>query len=415
MTDRRDFLKTSTLLGFGATVPSFLGKTALAAPAPGKPGSKDTILVVVQLTGGNDGLNTVIPYTDPEYAKLRPTIGIKKDEVKKLNDDFGLHPAMGDLAKLFEDRAVCVVQGVGYPNPNQSHFRSMDIWQAASTAETVNEGWLGKALKQQAIPGFHIPVPGNETAPLALNGAPARVPSILTLADFQLKMTAANASDKQSQKKLIESVANNTMPATSQTNMLDFVRRTATNTYASSQRLQEVGKNYVPKATYPVNGLGTRLKLAAQLIDAGIGARLFYVSIDGFDTHAGQGGANGSHARLLAEVSSAISAFYSDLAARGHKDRVCVMTFSEFGRRAKENGSNGTDHGSGAPMFLVGGRVNGGLLGKHPSLTKLEDGNLVHNTDFRCVYAAVLEQWLGLDAKKVLGDGFAPAKVFKTA
>ena len=413
MTDRRDFLKTSTLLGFGATVPSFLGKTALAAPATGKAGSKDTILVVVQLTGGNDGLNTVIPITDSEYAKLRPTIGIKKDNAKKLSDDFAFHPAMGELAKLFEDQAVCVVQGVGYPNPNQSHFRSMDIWQTASTAENITEGWIGKALKQQAIPGFHIPEPGKETAPLALNGAPARVPSIASLADFQLKMTAASASDKQSQKKLIEGVASGTMPATSQTNMLDFVRRTATNTYASSQRLQEVGKNYEAKATYPANGLGTRLKLAAQLIDAGIGARIFYVSIDGFDTHAGQGGATGSHARLLAEVSGAIGAFYQDLAARGHKDRVCVMTFSEFGRRAKENGSHGTDHGSGAPMFLVGGRVNAGLLGTHPSLTKLEDGNLVHNTDFRSVYAAVLDQWLGLDAKKILGAGFDPLKVFK--
>ncbi len=413
MTDRRDFLKTSTILGFGATVPSFLGKTALAAPATGKAGSMDTILVVVQLTGGNDGLNTVIPFNDPEYVKLRPTIGIKKDDAMKLTDDFALHPAMSELAKLFEDQAVCVVQGVGYPNPNQSHFRSMDIWQTASTAENITEGWIGKALKQQPIPGFHIPEPGKEAAPLALNGAPARVPSIASLADFQLKMTSASASDKQSQKKLIEGVASGTVPATSQTNMLDFVRRTATNTYASSQRLQDVGKSYEAKATYPANGLGTRLKLAAQLIDAGIGARIFYVSIDGFDTHAGQGGATGSHARLLAEVSGAISAFYQDMAARGHKDRVCVMTFSEFGRRAKENGSHGTDHGSGAPMFLVGGRVNGGLLGKHPSLTKLEDGNLVHNTDFRSVYAAVLDQWLGLDAKKILGAGFDPLKVFK--
>src|SRR5919201_1735123 len=152
MTTRRDFLKTSTLLGFGATVPAFLGRTALAAPAAGAPGAKDTILVVVQLTGGNDGLNTVIPYTNPDYYKLRPTLAIPKTQVKKINDEFGLNPAMDGVAKLVEDQAVCVVQGVGYPNPDQSHFRSMDIWHAASQANDLTEGWLGKALKQKSCP-----------------------------------------------------------------------------------------------------------------------------------------------------------------------------------------------------------------------------------------------------------------------
>jgi uncharacterized protein (DUF1501 family) len=415
MTTRRDFLKTSTLLGFGATVPAFLGKTALAAPAAGTPGAKDTVLVVVQLTGGNDGLNTVIPFKDPEYKKLRPTIGIKPDDVKKLNDSVGLHPAMGDLAGLLEDGALCVVQGVGYPNPSQSHFRSMDIWQAASTTEALTEGWVGKALKQKPLPGFHLAAGGNETAPLALAGAPARVPSITSLADFQLKMAAADAADKRNQKKLIDDVTKGTATGSSQPDLLDFVRRTAMNTYASSQRLQEVAKNYEPKATYPNTPLANRLKLAAQLIEAGTGARIFYVSIDGFDTHAGQGGSSGHHADLLGQVSGAIAAFYKDLSARGQKDRVCVMTFSEFGRRARENGSHGTDHGSAAPMLLVGGRVKAGPVGEHPSLTKIPDGNLAHHTDFRRVYAAVLEHWLGLAAKPVLGDGFEPLEVFKKA
>lgn len=413
MQTRRDFLASSTLLGFGATVPTFLGQTALAAKPTGSAGSNDKILVVVQLTGGNDGLNTVIPFTDADYAKHRPTIAIKKDQVKKLNDSLGLHPSMGDLAGLLEDHSLCVVQGVGYPNPNQSHFRSMDIWQAASTAETLTEGWLGKAMKQSPAPGFHLSKDGNETAPLALNGAPARVPSITSIADFQLKTAAADQADKDRQKKLIEASANVGGTPSGSKNLLDFVRRTATNTYASSQRLQEVAKNYQPKSTYPNTGLANRLKLAAQLLDAGVGARVFYVSIDGFDTHAGQGGSFGAHANLLAEVSGAITAFYKDVAARGHKDRVCVMTFSEFGRRAKENGSAGTDHGSGAPMFLVGGNVKAGVVGEHPSLSKLEDGNLKHNVDFRRVYAAVLEQWLGVDAKAVLGEGFAPLDVFK--
>jgi uncharacterized protein (DUF1501 family) len=191
--------------------------------------------------------------------------------------------------------------------------------------------------------------------------------------------------------------------------LLDFVQRTALNTYASSDRLKEIGRNYQPKATYPNSPLANKLRLAAQLIDADVGARLFYVSIDGFDTHAGQ--AN-PHAQLLTQVSAAITAFYRDLAARGHKDRLMVMTFSEFGRRARENGSRGTDHGSAAPMFLVGGGVKAGVVGSHPSLTELEMGNLKHAIDFRSVYAAILGGFLGVSSKGVLGAEFEPAPVF---
>lgn len=415
MTSRREFLARSTLLGFGATVPTFLGRTALAADPAGKPGTKDTILVVVQLTGGNDGLNTLIPYKDDRYYKLRPTIAVPKDQVGGIGHDLGFHPAAGAFTRLLNDHsALCVVQGVGYPNPNQSHFRSMDIWQAASTAETLTEGWLGRAMKQRPVPAFHLAA-GNETSPLALAGAPARVPSVTSLADFQLKTASASGADKVAQKKVIESVARGEPGGSSPgsgTSLLDFVSRTQLNTYASSDKLASIGKTYEPKVPYPEGGLANRLKLAAQLIDGGIGARVFYVSLDGFDTHAGQGGAAGVHANLLKQVSDAISAFYRDLAERGHKDRVCVMTFSEFGRRAAENGSKGTDHGSGAPMFLVGGKVKSGIVGDHPSLTKLEDGNLVHSTDFRRVYAAVLDRWLGVDSAAVLGRGFEPVEVF---
>ncbi len=413
MTTRRDFLRTSTLLGFGATVPTFLGRTALAAPRADKPGAKDTVLVVVQLTGGNDGLNTVIPFTNADYYKQRPTIAIPKDQVKKLTDDVGFHPAMGALAKLYsDDSAVCVVQGVGYPNPDQSHFRSMDIWHAASTAQTLTEGWLGNALKKQGVPAFHL-ASGNEVAPLALAGAPVRVPSITSLDDFKLKTAGVTGADTAAQKNVITGVAEGgAKPMTSQPNLLDFVSRTQTTTYASSEKLASIGKNYTPKVPYPTSGLANKLKLAAQLIDADIGARLFYVSIDGFDTHAGQGGATGAHANLLTQVSDAISAFYRDLAERGHKNRLCVMTFSEFGRRAYENGSKGTDHGAGAPMLLVGGTVKPGIVGKQPGLTGLKDGNLVHGTDFREVYAAVLDKWLGVDAKAIVGDGFKAAEVF---
>jgi uncharacterized protein (DUF1501 family) len=317
---------------------------------------------------------------------------------------------MEGMAELYQDKSLCVIQGVGYPNPSQSHFRSMDIWQAASMAESLTEGWVGKALKAMNAPAFHLAA-GNESAPLALTGAPARVPSITSLDDFQLKLSAASAADQKAQKNVIEKSTQ-----TSEANdLLSFVSKTALNTYASSDRLKEIGKNYQPKATYPQTGLATRLRLAAQLIDAGLGARIFYVSIDGFDTHANQGGAIGAHANLMTQVSGAITAFYKDLAARGHKDRLCIMTFSEFGRRAKENGSRGTDHGSGAPMILVGGKVKGGVIGDHPSLEKLEDGNLAHHTDFRQVYASVLDQWLGINSREVLGGEFKPVQVFEKA
>lgn len=409
---RREFLRTSlatgSLVSCGLTVPMFLGRTALAAPTSEKPGAKDTILVVVQLTGGNDGLNTVIPFRDETYAKYRPTLKLPAAQIKKIDADMGLHPSMDGLAGLLQEQALCVVQGVGYPNPSQSHFRSMDIWQTASLAEDVTEGWLGKALKHlPSPPSFHL-ANNNESAPLALAGAPTRVPSLRSLEDFQLKTIAASGKDKKEQRTLIETVA---QPKAQQPNLLDFVRRTAVQTYASSKRLQEIGSNYKPKATYPNTPLANHLKLAAQLIDADMGARLFYVSIDGFDTHANQ---LITHANLLKTVSDAMTAFYKDMAARGHKDRVLMMTFSEFGRRAKENGSKGTDHGSGAPVILVGGKVKPGLVGKHPSLTDLEIGNLRHHTDFRQVYAAILDKWLGVPSKGVISGNFKPVEVFKS-
>jgi uncharacterized protein (DUF1501 family) len=418
--NRRDFLKSSLasagVVSWGLSVPAFLSRTAAAAPAAGKPGAKDTILVVLELSGGNDGLNTVVPFKDPEYAKLRPTLRLPEAQLKKINDEVALHPALTGLAELLQDQSLCVVQGVGYPNPSQSHFRSMDIWQTANLAEDASEGWIGRALKgMPAAPAFHLKGAGPRS-PLALDGAPARVPSITTLEEFQLRMAAASGADKKDQQAVIEGAA---QPGGSpqgggrahEDGLVDFVRRTAVNTYATSRRLQEVGKNYQPKAPYPNTPLAGRLKLAAQLIDAGLGARVFYASLGGFDTHSTQAPA---HANLMAQLSGAMTAFYKDLAARGHRDRVLLLTFSEFGRRAKENGSRGTDHGAAAPMLLVGGKVKAGAVGKHPSLTDLEFGNLKHHTDFRQVYAAVLDHWLGVPAKDVLGEAFRPVDVFKS-
>lgn len=406
--NRRDFLKTSSLIALGASVPNFLARTAAQAPLAQNPGARDTILVVLQLTGGNDGLNTVIPYADPQYARLRPTLRQERNQVRRINDQIGLHPSLSGIADLLQDNAACIVQGVGYPNPSQSHFRSMDIWHAASTAATLTDGWIGRALRHiPAASSFHL-AGNNEVAPLALTGAPVRVPTITSLQDFQLRVEAAGAADRRAQQTIIEQSAEG--PQAQSGGLLDFVQRTAVNTYAASHRLQEIGRNYTPRVPYPATALANQLRLAAQLIDAGLGARLFYVSLDGFDTHAGQAE---PHANLLRTVSEAVSAFFRDLSERGHRDRLLIMTFSEFGRRAAENGSRGTDHGSAAPMFLIGGRVQPGLVGAHPSLTNLEDGNLRHHTDFRQVYAAVLERWLGVPSRQVLGQEFQPVSVFR--
>lgn len=403
---RRDFLKTAGLVALGLNVPGFVSRTAAAAPPLGKKGSKDTILVVVELTGGNDGLNTVIPFKDPQYAKLRPTLKQPENQVKKITSDLALHPSMGAFADLLQDKALCVVQAVGYPNPSQSHFRSMDVWQGGSLDATISEGWLGKAMKKMKAPvAFHVKE-ADQSSPLAYEGAPNKVPSIANLEEFSLRTVSSSGMDKKEQQKVIES---SVAKKTDKKDLLDFVSRTASTTYDATKRLAEIGKNYQPKATYPVTSLANKLKLAAQLIDADFGARIFYVSIGGFDTHATQAPA---HAQLWTQVSEAMAAFYKDVKARGNGERVLMLTFSEFGRRAKENGSKGTDHGSGAPLFLVGGKVKAGVVGKHPSLTELEDGNLKFDTDFRQVYAAVLDKWLGVPHKDVLGKAFTATEVF---
>jgi uncharacterized protein (DUF1501 family) len=395
------------MVALTGAIPNFLGRAAAQTPQAQRQGARDTILVVVQLTGGNDGLNTVIPQRDPNYARLRPTLRIQN--ALRVNDDIGLHPSLAGMHGLLQDNALCIVQGVGYPNPSQSHFRSMDIWHAASTADALTEGWIGRALRHvPAASSFHL-ANQNEAAPLALTGAPARVPTIAALDDFQHRLQAADAGDRRRQRALLDRVS---QPAENQASLLDFVQRTAVQTYASSQRLAAIGRDYQPRVPYPASALGNHLKLAAQLIDAGLGARLFYVTQDGFDTHAGQ---LPVHANLLRDVSDSITAFYRDLAARGQGERVLIMTFSEFGRRGPQNGSQGTDHGSGAPMLLVGGRVRSGLVGAHPSLVNLQQGNLPFATDFRQVYATVLDQWLGVPSRQILGQEFAPVQVLRGA
>lgn len=415
LASRRRFLQatlgSSTLLSAGLAVPAFLARSAWAAsdPAAGKTGSlSENILVVVQLSGGNDGLNTVIPFADDGYGRNRITLRIPDSQVLKLNDQTGLHPQMEGFKKLFESQRLAIVQGVGYPNPDRSHFRSMDIWHTAKPdREDKTDGWLGRTIDAdpreagQDVPALHL---GPNQLPLALVSQKTPVPSIESMAGFRLQ-TAGGALPLSSLAQLAEAARPDSPP------LLDFLRRSTLNAYASSAQVQEALKEERSAAAYPDFALAQKLKQIAQLIDAKLSTRIYYVSLDGFDTHANQSAAQ---AALLNQLSASVAAFIEDLAQRGHQDRVMVLSFSEFGRRVRENASQGTDHGTAAPVFLAGGRVASGFIGAQPSLSDLDgEGDLKFHTDFRRLYASLLDGWLGCPSEKVLGQRFEPLGIVK--
>lgn len=407
--NRRDFLRSSlaasTLVSMGATtVPTFLSRSAQAA---GTVKPNERIVVVVQLLGGNDGLNTVVPHGIDGYAKGRRALRLPAGQLHKVTKEIGLHPSMGQIAKLLESNHLSIVQGVGYPNPDRSHFRSMDIWESARLeADATDSGWLGRAIDATPPkPGedtraLHI---GSRSLPLAIKSKTTEVPSLVSLDQFKLKL------DRKDEREALDQLAR--IDRGNDDPLLGFMRRSTLTAYDSSKRLEQVTK---PKgdSKYPNYGLARRLELIAQIIKAGFGTRIYYTSLDGFDTHANQ---LGTHAALLNELSDSIAAFHSDLSSAGQADRVALLTFSEFGRRVKENASAGTDHGAAAPLFIVGPVAKPGLVGDHPTFEKLDDGDLIHHTDFRRVYAAILETWLGCPSAPVLGPGFTPLELFKAS
>lgn len=403
--NRRDFLKTtlgtSALVSLGATAPEFLRAAAAAGT-----GDKETVLVVVQLSGGNDGLNTVVPFTDPAYRGKRPKLAIPASDVLKINDALGFHPSARGLADLLEDNSLAIVQGVGYAQPNRSHFESMDIWHTCQRkSDTRTTGWLGRYLDASqadnsgASIGLHL---GHEKQPFALTAEDVRVPSISSLEGFRL-----NDSGGKDVRSTISKLASSAREESD--SILGFLQSTTNVALETSQRVEQASRDYKTPIDYPENELATKLKTVAQLIDSGLGTRIYYVTLDGFDTHSQQPAA---HAVLLSQLGGSVSSFIKDIKHHGHGDRVAVLAFSEFGRRVEENASEGTDHGAAAPMFLAGSNVRAGVIGKHPSLTDLEDGDLKFHTDFRQVYATVLESWLGWKSETVLGGSFKPVDAF---
>jgi uncharacterized protein (DUF1501 family) len=391
MTTRRDFIKQTgagtALLASGITLPTFLSRTAGAM----RPERDARVLVVIQLTGGNDGLNTVIPFENDAYHRARPTLRVPAQRVLRLDDDLGLHPVMTGMKRLYDEGLVNVVNNIGYPNPDRSHFRSMDIWHTASTApEDANLGWLGRVVDEVTV-GHDVPAAlhlDEGALPLALRTARVTVPSVRTIDSFRLR-TAAPDLDR--------ALAG---PRPQAGDDLLFVQRVAVSACANARRLETVASDEAGPGRYPAYALAGRLRQIAQLIGADFGPRVYYTSIGGFDTHARQAL---SHAPLLRELSDSVTAFMDDLRARGLEERVTVMTFSEFGRRVRENGSQGTDHGAGAPMFVLGAGCRGGVTGSAPDLADLDNGDVRYETDFRSVYAAMLRDWLEIDPTPVLG------------
>ncbi len=404
MTTRRAFLThcgSAALLSLGATPAAIWQRAALATEHAA---NSDRILVLIQMAGGNDGLNTVVPHGHDEYYKARPGIGIGKNAVLKLNEELGIHPALGGLRALFDEGRLGVLQGVGYPQPDRSHFRSMDIWQSAiSDREDTSSGWVGRALDatvEQHVGKVPAMTLGSDKLPLSLVASKINVPTVRDVKGYHLQLGPLSDAAARTHRQMLEKVAST--PATGGSD-LDFLRRTALTAWSSSERLRHIAANYKPAADYPSNALAQKLRTVAEIISGDLGTRVFFVSLDGFDTHSQQAAA---HQTLLTELSSAVSAFVKDIAGHGHADRVLVATFSEFGRRVAENGSLGTDHGAASQMFVIGSKVKGGIHGRHPSLTDLDDGDLKFHTDFRSVYATLLDRWLGIPSEPVLGKKF---------
>jgi uncharacterized protein (DUF1501 family) len=407
---RRGFVtKGLALVGLGTVLPSAFVRAAFAEGTPPGVSAKRRVLVVVQLGGGNDGLNTVIPYTDGLYYDARPRIALNAEAALHLDSHVALHPEMKGIKALYDNGQVAVIQGVGYPDPSRSHFRSMEIWHTASTAENVRTGWLGRLLdathhEQDAL--WRAANIGSEL-PESFRANNSFVPSIGSVQTYGLATDPAARG--QSMRRITDWVRLYASQA-ALGGALALVSKTGEDAYQSTLDLKAASSAYQPLATYPGNALASALRTSAQIITSNLGTGICYVTTGGFDSHAGQAS---SQPRLLQAVSESVAAFYADLTARGIDQDVVTLVWTEFGRRVRENGSAGTDHGTATPVFIIGGGVKGGLYGETPSLRDLDDnGDLKFNTDFRSVYGTLLARWFGTDPRDVLGTAFPELPLF---
>lgn len=368
------------------------------APLPGLPGGEDRVLLLVNLQGGNDGLNCVVPHGNPDYYRMRPSLAIGRNDVLAIDDQLGLNPNMKSFKSMYDKGSVAIVQGVGYPNPDHSHFRSTEIWQTAAPDRYEHTGWLGRYLDDAQLPkNLFNGVAVSQVLPEALVSNSVDVPAVAQLAGYGLA-SDRNAGARRTYTQL---VTDKKFPFASP--YLAHIAEIEDDAQRGSQELPKLVAGYKPAGSYPATPLGRSLALAAQIVGSKLGTRVLYVQHGSFDTHVNQ---KATQDRLLQQFSDAMAAFYTDLAAHGNDKRVLTMTFSEFGRRIEENGSNGTDHGEASPLFLIGGNVKGGVYGTLPNLDRTNMGNVAFSTDFRSVYATVLERWLGRPSQKILGGSF---------
>jgi uncharacterized protein (DUF1501 family) len=407
MISRRNFLKESlAVVSLGVAIPSVFGRAVVAASAErGSAPSLGKTLIIVQLAGGVDGLNTVIPYQDAEYRRLRRSLSVPDNQMIAIDDRYAFHSSFAKMKELLDTGQLAVVQGVGYPNPNFSHFKAMDIWQTADPGGQAREGWLGRYFEGITDADGH-PLSGlsiGRTLPTAFESDKASIASIESLETFGLQPASGDEKPEVRRTSLMR-LYDIYRPAN--TPFAALLDTTFDQAAESSSRLAEAHAAYKPSVNYPESSLASGMRLLAELIDSGgevSPLRVGHVTIGGFDTHTQQ---TGRLSDLLQETSEAIYAFWKDIEGHGRADDVMVMTWSEFGRRVPENAQAGTDHGSAGPMFLVGNTVKGGFHGDPPNLANLDNGNLVFTTDFRSVYATVLERWLQAPADDVLGGRF---------
>jgi uncharacterized protein (DUF1501 family) len=434
MKTRRDFLR-STVLGASAawTVPMFVERTfgqlhqsSKDLAVQGVTGKDDSILVVLQLAGGNDGLNTLVPYSDDAYQKARPRLAKSKKEIIQLNDYVGLNNSMPFLGSLFKEGNLGIVQGVGYPNPNRSHFVSTSIWETCDTNNRSSTGWLGRYF-DNACPGADptVGISFNKTQPESFGanknpGVCLNSPELYRWINgggeqAEAERFFAMLNQPDAEHDAPTDGASIDMPAGGKTGgikgegNLAFLERVALDARVSSKTILELAAKHKTTVSYDGTPLARNLNLVSRMIAGGMPTRVYYVSHGGFDTHNQQ---VNSHDRLLAQLDGALKSFFADLKQQGNDKRVVLMTFSEFGRRVEENASAGTDHGKASCLFVAGPGVKGGLFGKHPSLTDLSQGDLQHTVDFRSVYGSLLADWLKTpNLKPILGADYPNLKL----